>query len=93
MFLSSISHILIGDSGDITGIIDWECTVAAPHRQACKLPQVLNGGDDDCVPEPLSALDKGDEEAVECHDEAVYDYEATQLRRYFLEEMARFDLE
>ncbi|KAJ8115131.1 hypothetical protein OPT61_g3156 [Boeremia exigua] len=87
----SASNILIDESGDLTGVIDWECTITAPCWQACKLPQFLNGGDSDDVPELPSEEALQDEDAVEYYDDDMYHYEQTQLRRFFFEEMGRVD--
>lgn len=85
----SSKNILIDDSGDIAGIIDWESLVTAPPWQAYQLPQFLNGEDDDDVPEALTEEDQQDEEKVQNHKDMLYDYEITPLRRFFLEEMGR----
>jgi aminoglycoside phosphotransferase len=87
----SVANIMVDDAGVLTGIIDWESTVAAPRWQACKIPRFLAGGNEDEVPDWLTGEELQDEEVVQGYDEAVFDYEQTQLRRFFLEEMARVD--
>ena len=85
----SANNILVDENGDVAGVIDWEAVITAPRWQACKLPQLLNGSDDDNVPEPLDEEQLEDENAVEGYNDSMHDYEQTQLRRFFFEEMGR----
>ncbi|KAH6615305.1 phosphotransferase enzyme family-domain-containing protein [Boeremia exigua] len=88
----SSNNILVDDKGDLVGIIDWECAVAAPHWQACRVPQFLDyGKQENCAPEPLTENEQKDEDVVEYHHALVHDYEVTQLNRFFLEEMERLN--
>lgn len=73
----SANNILVDENGDVAGIIDWEAVITAPRWQACKLPQLLNGSDDDNVPEPLDEEQLEDEIAVERCNDSMHDYEQT----------------
>lgn len=79
-------------NGDIAGIIDRECVVAAPLWHACRLPQYITiMKKTNEPPEPLSEERLDDELAAEDSDDGLHDYEATQLGKSFLEEMQRVD--
>lgn len=85
----SSNNIIVDDDGNLAGIIDWECIISAPKWEACQIPSFIAGADDDRVAEPLTEEEMKDEQAVEDHKDLVYNYEATQLKKFFLEEMAR----
>lgn len=87
----SVANILVDEKGELTGIIDRENTVAAPRWQACKIPRFLVDGTSSSPPDPLTEEESQDEEAVEAHEEELFEYEQTQLRRFFLEETTRMD--
>ncbi|KAF1365029.1 hypothetical protein EJ07DRAFT_172035 [Lizonia empirigonia] len=87
----SSNNIIVDDAGNLAGIIDWECIINAPKWEACQIPSFIAGADDDRVAEPLTEEEMKDEQAVEDHKDLVYNYEATQLKKFFLEEMARVD--
>lgn len=59
--------------------------VGKPSRFQC----FLAGVDDDRVAEPLSEEEQENENILEDHDDLIHDYETTQLKKFFLEEMGR----
>ncbi|KAK8076918.1 hypothetical protein PG996_003088 [Apiospora saccharicola] len=98
----SMQNILVNDEGRLTAIIDWECVSAIPLWRACQLPQLLNGRECDECPERSSygpssddendddSPDKFDNEGVSSlYWEHLLEYEQAQLRKLFMEEMAR----
>ncbi|KAK8133543.1 hypothetical protein PG984_005555 [Apiospora sp. TS-2023a] len=99
----SMQNILVNDEGRLTAIIDWECVSAIPLWRACQLPQLLDGRECDECPERSSygpssddendddsPPDKFDNEGVSSlYWEHLLEYEQTQLRKLFMEEMAR----
>lgn len=89
----STNNILVNSAGDLVGIVDWESLIAAPSWLSCQLPQFLDVLDvpiTEC-PDPLPAEYADDPDAVEGYEEVQFDYETAQLRRFFLEEMARLE--
>jgi hypothetical protein len=87
----SSNNILINHAGDLVGIVDWECIIAAPSWEACQLPEFLDGLEDHRVAEPLTEEQKQNEDLLEDHKDVIQSYERTQLRKFFLEEMGRID--
>ncbi|KAH7086000.1 kinase-like domain-containing protein [Paraphoma chrysanthemicola] len=89
----SENNILVNSAGDLIGIVDWECTLAAPSWLAYQLPEFLEGPRIPLTspPDLLPAKYHDDEDAVTAYQEQVDAYEVAQLRRFFLEEMARVE--
>ncbi|KAF3043144.1 hypothetical protein E8E12_004312 [Didymella heteroderae] len=85
----SLSNILVSSSGEISGIVDWEVIIAAPAWEAFQIPSFLDICPEDRIADALSPSELEDEEAVQDHYNLVQDYEITQLRAFFLEEMGR----
>lgn len=83
----SDNNILINSSHALSGIIDWECVHTVPLWLACSVPKFLRGPDRDSPP----TFDEVFENAF--YEQAYYDdleeYEKTQLRKFFFEEMER----
>ncbi|KAK2015624.1 hypothetical protein LZ32DRAFT_602281 [Colletotrichum eremochloae] len=82
-------NILVDDEGALTAVVDWECVSALPLYIACQYPPFLQGRPRDV--EPIKSMYQHDEEGnvVELYWEHLEDYELTQLRRLFLEEMEK----
>ncbi|KAK1767446.1 phosphotransferase enzyme family-domain-containing protein [Phialemonium atrogriseum] len=72
-------NILVNEDGMLTGVVDWECISALPLWIACQFPSILQG----------KPLDERPIKSRYHHDENGKNYELTQLRRLFLEEMRR----
>ncbi|KAK1965744.1 hypothetical protein LY78DRAFT_703473 [Colletotrichum sublineola] len=86
-------NILVDDEGALTAVVDWECVSALPLYIACQYPPFLQGRPRDV--EPIKSMYQHDEEGnvVELYWEHLEDYELTQLRRLFLEEMGKLQPE
>ncbi|KAK9243412.1 phosphotransferase enzyme family-domain-containing protein [Lipomyces tetrasporus] len=80
-------NILVNEDGILTAVVDWECISALPLWIACQFPPILQGKPLD--KEPIKSKYQHDEngEVVELYWEHLEDYELTQLRHLFLEEM------
>ena len=79
---------------EITGVIDWECVHTVPLWQACQIPKFLNTNfvrNNVPMPEMYSKDEQDDGTFIidDSYFEDCLEYEKTQLRRFFLEEMAR----
>jgi hypothetical protein len=98
-----MQNILVDGEGKLTAIIDWECVSAVPLWRACQLPELLEGRSRDEKPEktgytlecdleeqePVS-VDALDNEGVNgLYWEHLLEYERSQLRKLFLEEMEK----
>ncbi|KAK9312694.1 hypothetical protein V1522DRAFT_440129 [Lipomyces starkeyi] len=82
-------NILVNEDGILTAVVDWECISALPLWIACQFPPILQGKPLD--KEPIKSKYQHDEngEVVELYWEHLENYELTQLRHLFLEEMQR----
>ncbi|KAK9481866.1 phosphotransferase enzyme family-domain-containing protein [Lipomyces starkeyi] len=85
----SRQNILVNEDGILTAVVDWECVSALPLWIACQFPPILQGKPLD--KEPIKSKYQHDEngEVVELYWEHLENYELTQLRHLFLEEMQR----
>ncbi|KAI0045349.1 kinase-like protein [Auriscalpium vulgare] len=84
----SFHNLLVDDAGRLTGIVDWECVSALPLWKACQLPSFLVGRAR--AERPDAELYAVDEDGTrELYDEQLREWELTQLRVVFLEEMER----
>jgi hypothetical protein len=83
----SSNNILVSSTHALTGIIDWECVHTVPLYLACQIPKFLLGRARSSPPHFESEFEN------EWYEKGYYDdieeYEKTQLREFFLEEMAR----
>jgi aminoglycoside phosphotransferase (APT) family kinase protein len=81
------SHNILVDEGVLTGVVDWECVSFLPLWIACQLPSVLQGKRLDL--KPIKSTYQHDEngEVVELYWKHLENYELTQMRSIFLEEM------
>jgi aminoglycoside phosphotransferase (APT) family kinase protein len=92
----SMQNILVDDKGGLTGVIDWECVSILPLWAACDFPAFLQSKNLD--EEPSSAeYDLAEDfelegyENAELYLENLRNYNLTQLRRLFLDEMRRIE--
>ena len=96
----SMRNILVDDEGEITAIVDWECTPAVPLWLSLRLPNFL--GDTYRLSRPVREMyaDESEEAAEEAAEEGVdnegkaplywihlLEYELTVLRPVYLNEM------
>jgi hypothetical protein len=92
------SNIFVDDDHDISSIIDWECVHTVTLWAACEIPKFLGTSrernkcpNSDEFMKEIS--DNGTEELNGLYYEHLEEYETTQLRVFFLEEMQRIRLE
>jgi hypothetical protein len=85
----STNNTLINAQGNLVGIVDWECLIAAPTWLSYSLPQFLEGLSIAIADVPV--IECQDQDDVESSEERVLTYETAQLRRFFLEDMARVE--
>ncbi|KFY04525.1 hypothetical protein O988_00715 [Pseudogymnoascus sp. VKM F-3808] len=83
-------NILVDDDGALTGVLDWEGVSAVPRWKACFIPSFLKGKPRDVKPEK-STYQVVDGEPCDLYWEHVLEYELTNLRRVFLDEMGRLE--
>jgi len=83
----SCNNIMLSNTHSLAGIIDWECVHTTPLWLACQIPKFLHSSSRDEPPI------RDDEFEDEWYEKAYFDdleeYEKTQLREFFLEEMER----
>ncbi|KFY73064.1 hypothetical protein V499_06820 [Pseudogymnoascus sp. VKM F-103] len=80
-------NVLVDDDGALTGLLDWECVSAVPLWKACDFPSFLGGRPREVKPDQ-TAYDLNDEESADDYWRYLKEYEITNLRRVFLDEMA-----
>jgi hypothetical protein len=99
----SMENILVNEYGELTAIIDWECVSTVPLWCACQLPKLLEGRsreerpdrggyspESDDEGQKSSAPDAVDNEGVNgLYWEHLLEYEQTQLRKLFVNEMEK----
>ena len=84
-------NILVDEKGVLTGVVDWECVSALPLWIACQFPLVVQGNRPDEEPIKSRYLHDENGEVDELYWEHLENYELTQLRRIFLEEMTKLE--
>jgi Ser/Thr protein kinase RdoA (MazF antagonist) len=89
-----IQNILVNTDGDLTGVIDWENIHTSPLWYACQLPKFLCGQTlhDRPVEADFMIQDDDDENKLVLDDMYWYrlrQFDQTQLRKVFFEEMER----
>ncbi|KGO69662.1 Aminoglycoside phosphotransferase [Penicillium italicum] len=84
-------NILVDDSGELTGVLDWECVSAVPLWKACSYPSFLEGRPRHS--EPVLGTYEPDDNGLpnEMYFEHLWQYETTLLRDVFIDEMRRLD--
>jgi hypothetical protein len=83
-------NILVDDDGALTGVLDWECVSAVPRWKACSFPSFLEGKSRDVKPKE-STYQVVDGEPCDLYWEHLLEYELMNLRKVFLDEMARLE--
>ncbi|KAF3049851.1 hypothetical protein E8E11_008748 [Didymella keratinophila] len=88
------SNIFVDDNHELSGVIDWECLPTVPLWAACEIPKFLQSKLNRYVcpgPDQYSkeTLGDGTEGMGRLYYEHLAEYEKTQLRAVFLEEMQR----
>ncbi|KAI0589520.1 cytochrome P450 [Pyrenophora tritici-repentis] len=83
----SLNNILVSQSGDHVGIVDWECTVVVPFWCSCQMPQFLDGHV--LVPRGFQPPNIQAYSSMKFYEEKLQAYELTRLRYLFIEEMGR----
>ncbi|KAL2196805.1 hypothetical protein P885DRAFT_37032 [Corynascus similis CBS 632.67] len=89
----SRQNILVNEDGNLTAVVDWECISTLPLWIACQIPPLLQGTPRNEEPVKTKYQHDEDGNVVELFWEHLDDYELTQLRRVFLEEMERLQPE
>lgn len=98
-----MENILVDEEGTLTAIIDWECVSVLPLWRACQLPRLVEGRTREAKPKKTeytpdlsyetqeSTLPGAlDNEGVDTlYWDHLLEYEQTQLRKLFLDEMKR----
>jgi len=102
----SWQNILVDEVGKITAVIDWECVSALPLWRSCRIPAFLEGRERDEEPrrDQYPMAESEDEENSETGEdgldnegvnnlywEHLLEYEQTQLRRLFINEMEKLE--
>jgi hypothetical protein len=86
-------NILVDNSHDLAAVIDWECINTCPLWLACEIPKFLDGTVRDTPPNPddrpIKDWGDGNKDRNGVYYEQLEEYEKTQLRQCFLEEMER----
>ncbi|KAF2866810.1 phosphotransferase enzyme family-domain-containing protein [Massariosphaeria phaeospora] len=77
----------------VAGVIDWECITTVPLYYACKIPKLLRKRTNDECPDPDICMNETKEDGTVEINPLYWlnreEYEKTQLRQFFLEEMGR----
>jgi Ser/Thr protein kinase RdoA (MazF antagonist) len=100
----SMQNILVDESGKLTAIIDWECVSAVPLWRACQFPQLLESrtreeepsrdhymADSDTEEQDPETNALDNEGINSLYWEHLLEYEQTQLRDLFMQEMAQLN--
>ncbi|KAJ3568497.1 hypothetical protein NP233_g5670 [Leucocoprinus birnbaumii] len=87
----SFHNLLVDDAGRLTGILDWECVSALPVWRGCTFPSFLSGPPRDEKPDVAGFIPDDDNpgKPPRLYFEHLREWEQTQLRQVFLDEMQR----
>lgn len=99
----SMQNILVDENSEMTAVVDWECVSMMPPWRACQLPQLLEGRPRDEKPDKANYAPETDDGGQDCvisdasdneginilYWEHLLEYEQTQLRKLFVDEMER----
>ncbi|KAI9832945.1 MAG: hypothetical protein M1826_000724 [Phylliscum demangeonii] len=83
-----MENILVDEDGKLTAVLDWERVSMLPAWRACKLPGLLRDWERHERPERAEYLQE-DGIVDELYWEHLLEFESTQLRKTFLDEMRR----
>ena len=89
----SFRNILVKENGTLSAVVDWECISALPLWSACQFPSFLEGKQSNQEPVKSQYEHDEDGEVDELYWEHLNDYECTQLRHVFLDEMRKLQPE
>ncbi|KAI0315672.1 kinase-like domain-containing protein [Amylostereum chailletii] len=85
----SFHNLLVDETGQLTGIVDWECVSALPLWKACQLPSFLVSPHRAERPRPEAYAADEDGRPKELYFEHLREWEKSQLRAVFFQEMVR----
>lgn len=97
----SMNNILVDENGQLAAVLDWECVSAVPLWRACQYPRLLEDRIREEKPDksfyasdsdPGNASEDPDldnEGKCDLYWEHLLEYEMTQLRAFFVEEMQK----
>ncbi|KAF4454915.1 Altered inheritance of mitochondria protein 9, mitochondrial [Fusarium austroafricanum] len=80
-----LANILTDKRGKLTGVVDWECVSALPIWKACSYPRFLESKTRNKKPDITRYSH------LELYQDHLMEYEMTQLRVVFLEEMGKLN--
>ncbi|KAI9829811.1 MAG: hypothetical protein M1826_005388 [Phylliscum demangeonii] len=83
----SMYNILVDEHGVLTAVLDWECVPMLPLWRACTIPDLLHGPERH--EKPSIETFSYDGTIDQLYWEELLEFEATQLRTTFLDEMRR----
>ncbi|KAK3317050.1 hypothetical protein B0H66DRAFT_576669 [Apodospora peruviana] len=78
-----LNNILVGETGEITAVLDWECVLAMPLWMATKLPKFLEGPVREEEPLMDAYADTKHGRKNELYFIHRMEYEATELRKVY----------
>ncbi|CDF40406.1 unnamed protein product [Chondrus crispus] len=92
----SQQNIMVDEDGNLTAIIDWECVSALPLWRVCQIPYFLRGRERMEMPNRSTyAMDENglaeDGEINEVYVQHLLQYEQTELRKEFLNEIKNIE--
>ncbi|CAI7643739.1 unnamed protein product [Penicillium bialowiezense] len=90
-------NILVDESGNLSGVLDWECVSALPLWKSCYYPTFLQEPPRRSEPDRSryggGPYDPTNGEPSDLYLEHLWEYQATLLRDVFIDEMKRLDAE
>ncbi|KAI9832358.1 MAG: hypothetical protein M1826_002044 [Phylliscum demangeonii] len=85
----SLQNVLVDEHGVLTAVLDWECVSVLPLWCACKIPDLLRGGECD-PPPPLDEVHHEPDGTVDSmYWDVLREFEKMKLRETFRDEMQR----
>lgn len=82
-----LGNILVDETGNISGIVDWECISTVPVWGSCYLPKCLSREERHEEPDPERYARNEDGTINSLYYDHLKDYETTHLREIFLTRM------
>ncbi|KAG8528468.1 uncharacterized protein KY384_007386 [Bacidia gigantensis] len=87
----SQSNVLLDANGELTAVVDWECVSTVPLWQACNYPRLIEGSERYQKPDENTYAHEENGEINEIYWYHLEDYQKTQLREFFLEQMSKLE--
>ncbi|KAI2630618.1 kinase-like protein [Hypoxylon sp. NC1633] len=87
----SMHNILVDNTGAISGVVDWECVSALPLWKACYFPSFLESSTRPKEPDRTRYQLGPDGQPVDLYWEHMLEFELTNLRGVFLDEVTRLE--